>query len=62
MLSKHALYVSCGAVQHFGKSHCVRQSDVKLLSNSDLLVAVALICEILLLVLLLSLLSLIADS
>ena len=45
-------------MQHFGKSDCVRQSGVKLLSNFDLLLAVALTCELLLLVLLLLLLSL----
>ncbi len=42
-------------MRHFGKSHCVCQSNVKLLSNFDLLLVVALICELLLLVLLLSL-------
>jgi len=42
--------------------HTVHQSDVKLTSNFDVLVAVALTCEMLLLVLLSLLLSLVVDS
>ncbi len=47
-------------MQRFAKSH--HQSDVNLLSKFDFLLAVALTCELLLLVLLLLPLSIIADN